>query len=94
VKKDNIFTLTIYMASLIMFFRAKQSMTIACLRENLMSKPHLLYKFTEFVVIILNTMFTNYLRNRLCHNAIPTLKINIGNDENIQISMSFYKYLQ
>ncbi|KYM83695.1 hypothetical protein ALC53_05844 [Atta colombica] len=41
-----------------------------------------------------NTMFTNYLRNRLCHNAIPTLKINIGNDENIQISMSFYKYLQ
>ena len=38
-------------------------------------------------------MFTNYLRNRLCHNAIPTLKItNTGNDENIQISMSIGIY--
>ncbi|KYM76765.1 hypothetical protein ALC53_12813 [Atta colombica] len=40
-------------------------------------------------------IFTNHLRNRLCHNAIPTLKItNIGNDENIQVSTSFHRYLQ
>ncbi|KYN29292.1 hypothetical protein ALC57_01270 [Trachymyrmex cornetzi] len=61
-----------------------------------MSKPYLLYKcYRVCSNHFENTMFTNYLRNKLCHNAIPTLKMtNIRNDENIQVSMSFYRYLQ
>ncbi|KAL6255033.1 hypothetical protein P5V15_013366 [Pogonomyrmex californicus] len=70
--------------------RAKQ-WAIACLREDLASKAHLLYNSyrvcgDHFEKI----MFKNDLKNRLHPHAFPTLKItNNENDQNVPVSMLY-----